>query len=948
MVVLEYWTRSDILSKAKFVPYFIIIMAASIPFLLSDYGIIDSVDANFPIRPFEKLMETLSTWDTSYGFGGNASFSNPNALPYYLVLAMASLFLNIETLSKLWYITIFALGGCSMYWFTTNFLREEYRTIGGISAAFFFMFNPVQVQALVHGISNFHLAWYSLPLVLTLFIKGFSARSNNSFFCYAVAFSLALTFLQMSTDIQNRIIIIIPYVLYIIFLLCKEDAKKRIVVRFAVILGLSLAFNAFWILPASISIDEVYNILSSEQEIYRSIENAGEGFLNIIRLAVAPTFAYYYEITWVIHIGLILFIIMIIGIVRSLKSSISRPIAVYLLFSMFLYIALTRGTLSPFGGVYEFIINIPGGDVLLTNAPQKYIYHLLLPFSFFIGFITTFLLTKLNAIAKKSFLQLGLQVLSVSLIGSSVILVSLPLFTHPQLNQSFSYMASVRIPQYYSDAYEWLEQQDDGSYRIFTVPPPAWRSYSHYNWSPYDMSEIIQPALSKQVVIDFPGVVQHNTQDQLPLIHLITDRMITDNDEDLTSTLSKLNVKYILKRDDLWFGAMGHNHISNNFELNYQHEQRFDSLTFYSIPNLGRIYFPDNVIMLRGDLPHMLQVNKFDIFNNTAFVLMDTESKSNIGRQFLNSSNTIIYAADNLRSELTQVNGTIYVKIVGSAYGGESVYNIYDITREAVVVTAGIGKSLAPHEKFSDQFSLEYLNSVGQVEIAEGDELVITDIGGGYSSNIITVGGNEELPTSINQPELDRQAWSALSIGYLIESEGAKINIPKDGYFRAESTTFASVRIVKDQSNIILRPAADDSTNNSIFIKKGTYEVFSESSQESPTLIIEDPINFPFKGAKPYLNEKSSTHIEIYNPSGRPYVAILTDGFSPLWKTQSDSQLHFIANGYANGFISGDGSNLSIIFLPQEFFFIGSIVSVSSIVMSLVILIRNSQRSIMS
>lgn len=873
-------------------------------------------------------------WDTSYGFGGNASFSNPNSLPYYLILAVASIFVNIETLSKLWYIAIFAIGGCSMYWFTTTFLKEQYRIIGGISAAFFFMFNPVQVQALVHGISNFHLAWYSLPFVLTLFIKAFSANNNNSFFRYSIAFSLALTFLQMSLDIQNRIIIVIPYILYIIFLLWREN-KKKIIRRFTVILGITLAVNTFWILPASISINEVYAIQSSEQVIYRSVENAGEQFLNIIRLAVAPTFSYYYETTWVVHLGLILFILSIIGIIRSLKSPV-RNIAIYLIFSMLLYMALTRGTQSPFGSIYQAVINIPGGDVLLTNAPQKYIYHLLLPLSFFIGIFTTFLLAKLNTIIKASFFQQGIKALCVCLIGLSMILVSLPLFTHPQINQSFSYMASVSVPQYYSDSYEWLKEQDNGSYRIFAVPPPAWRSYSHYNWSPYDMSEILQPALGKQIMIDFPGVTEHNTQGQLPLIHLISERTIT-NGEDLTDTLSKLNVKYVLKRDDLWFGAMGHNHIPNTFELKYDQEQRFGPLTFYPITNLGRIYFPDDIVMLRGDLPHMLQLNKFDIFNNTAFIIIDTIA-DDIDIPLHNASNTIIYAANSLQSELTQVDDTIHVTIVGSAKGGESFYNIYDVTQEAVVITVGIGKNLAPYEKVSDQFRLDYLNSVGQVEIAEGDELVITGIGEGFSSNVITIGSDENA-SSFNQPELDVHVRPTLSIGYLIETEAAKINIPKDGYFRVESASSNFVQIVKNQSNIILR-SADNPINNSIFIEKGKYQVFTESTQELPVLIIEDPVSYPFKNAKPYFVEQSPTHIEISNPSNAPYVAILTDGFSPLWSTQTSNSLHFLANGYANGFISTDGSNLSIKFLPQEFFLMGSIISISSIIVCLAILAR--------
>lgn len=930
---------------SKLLPYAAIITLAAIPFALSNEGIIDSVDAAFPLHPIETLFAKQWTWDTTLGFGGNASLSNPNTIPYHLTLAFLSLFFPVELLSKVWYIAIFALGGCSMYWFTTSFLKSNYKHIGGFMAAIFFMFNPVQVQALVHGISSFHYTWYALPLVLALFIKVFHVERQR-FLVYAIIFSLAYTILQASTDIQNRLIITMPYVLFFVYELARSKARKEVAARFLACLGILFFFNLFWIMPGMVSLGEVYEIQSSEQKLYRSLEGGGETFLNIIRLSVAPSFDLYNEI-WLIEIGLAVFIAAMIGLLHSIRMPEIRSIAIYLGISLFFFAILTRGDGSPFGGIYSAIFNAPFGDVLLTNAPAKYIYLLLVPMSFFVGTFAAYFGSSIAKFVKEHRIRLVIHSGAYFGIFLLIISVATPMFTHPNLGSFvvFDYMGSVEIPEYYSEAHDWLKS-DKSSFRVLTVPSPAWRGYSHYTWSPYDMAEVVPTALGRPIVMDLPGVGEFSTIGQLPLIRTIANNLDIEQTEGILNTMSKTNIKYVLVRNDLAAGAMGHLHV-NNFPTLNQERTDFGALSFYKVPHGGRVYFPDRMVILIGNANHMLYANAFPFLEKASYYLVSTGDVDRIPSTVLENADAIVYGSSGNRLAMLN-NNTLTVTITASSKGGDLPYNIYDITKGAIVISTGTGRYLEPYQSITNTFTLDYLNSVGQVQIDEGDEIVITGIGSGYATNILTVGpsqdGNGVLPSYIQERIQDAD----MKFGMIIPGNSAKIDIPVDGYFEVVGTyDNDSLLGLSLRSDNTLEISGDGSPR--IFLNRGTYTITNVSGSNPPFFIRTSPQldqsgwSVIQENTRLSFVENSPTSISIYNPSKEPYIAVLTDGNSALWKTDRNA-IRFVADGYANGFIIPEGTNLDIYFEPQSYFTFGSIISILSVLVSAAWLMRMTLR----
>ncbi|NWG36466.1 alpha-(1-_3)-arabinofuranosyltransferase family protein [Nitrososphaera sp.] len=926
---------------SKLFPYAVIITLAAIPFALSNEGIIDSVDAAFPLHPIETLFSKQWTWDTTLGFGGNASLSNPNTIPYHLILAFLSLFFPVELLSKVWYIAIFALGGCSMYWFTTSFLKSDYKQIGGFMAAIFFMFNPVQVQALVHGISNFHYTWYALPLVLALFIKVFNVERQR-FLLYAIIFSLAYTILQTTTDIQNRLIIMMPYILFFVYELARNKARKEVAARFLACLGILFFFNLFWIMPSIVSLGEVYEIQSSEQKTYRSLEGGGETFLNIIRLSVAPSFDLYKEI-WLIEVGIVIFIAAMIGLLHSIRMPEMRSVATYLGISLFFFAILTRGEESPFGGIYSAIFNAPFGDVLLTNAPAKYIYLLLVPMSFFVGIFVSFFGSNIAKLVRGHRIRLIIH--SSAYIGVFLLIVSVatPMFTHPNLGNFvvFDYMGSVKVPEYYSEAYDWLKS-DKSSFRVLAVPSPAWRGYSHYTWSPYDMAEIIPTALGRPIVMDLPGVGEFSTIGQLPLTRTIANNLDIEQTEGILNTMSKTNIKYVLVRNDLAAGAMGHLHV-NNFPVLNQERTDFGALSFYKVPQGGRVYFPDRMVILIGNTNHMLYANAFPFFEKASYYLVGTGDVDRIPYSVVENADAIIYGSSGNRLAMLD-NNTLSVTITASSKGGDIPYNIYDITKGAIVISTGTGRYLEPYQSITNTFTLDYLNSVGQVQIDEGDEIVITGIGSGYATNTLTMGPSQDgdgiLPSYIQGRIQD----AALKFGMIIPGNSAKIDIPVAGYFEVAGTDDdGSLLGLSIRSDNTLEISRDGSPR--IFLNRGTYVINNVSGSIPPFFIRTSP-QLGQNGwagiqenSKLSFVENSPTSISIYNPSKEPYIAVLTDGNSALWKTDSNA-IRFVADGYANGFIIPEGNTINIYFEPQTYFTVGSIISILAVLVSVAWLTR--------
>lgn len=910
----------------------VILTFAILPFsnLIQQPGIINSVDANFPLDIEREFFNKLSTWNSNYNFGSDVSLSHLPEITYVFPLYVLNKFLSLESVHRLWFIGIYFIGGISMYFFGKNLSFNKYKEITGLIAGLFFMYNPLQVQYLVHGISPFNFALYLFPLSLLIFIKKFpSNNSNYNIVKNAIIFSLVFSFTQVTLDVQNRILIMYPYLLYAIIRISTSKRKRDDSRYFLLSLIFFFVFNLYWILPSQTTLFGTFELLASEQEIYRDLE--GVDLSNLITLSAnTSSFRDFYSNVNIMSLGFFLSALIFAAPLAFFRNkTILLP---FMIIWIIIFLALALGTNDPFGFIYEEIYNTNFGKIFLPNAANKFEFFLMLPYSFFIGTSISLLIELISNQLKTKLLKSLVYFIVISLAISGFIVYSLPLVDHNKIqNPNFKYLEPVQIPDYYQDTNEWLKKQE-ANFRVFTVPPPIWRSYSNYDWSIYDMSDITRSALDVPIVMETSYANEIGSLGQNPLIRAIRDIYYHEGIENLSNALRSLNIKYILVRDDLVeppYGSMGHYAMSSK-EPQLEKTANFGKLTLYSINTTttlsSRIHTADFVVGLVGNVRDMVYLMNYPEFSKSDFYIM--KDADEIQKLYdLDKVNWFVIASNPATIRFID-HDTIEVIITRPPTIGSYLFNIYDITKSSAIVTTGFGENTRPFDQIKKTFKISELNVKAASKIEIGDELAIE--WNGIISNVVTYQGESTkiLPNlGLSQTIKEEIEFGRKNLGYFLPEDYGIINIEIPGEYQVISLKIKELEFeLIDEQHLEIK----NGKNNRVFLDKGTYFVNVDENlkEDNSYLIYYKGKNYQNNYQIPETKILSDTQFIVY-PSVNANFIILTDGFSPGWiAIQEGSRLqHFVINGYANGFYLLNDSPVEINYLPQTIFVYSGIAS---------------------
>lgn len=173
----------------RFGLFFALPLAVFAP-LLSSYGLFESGDANFPLKPFP--LDAVLPWDATTSAGADNVFVGVPRLVYHLVInVLMAISYDRQEAQWLWYSCMVWLGLTGAFLLARRLGAGRY----AVALAVFYAFNLWVYDRISQG--PLILSYQALPLVVYLFLKYLSQRTVANALYFSCAVILVIPSLQV-------------------------------------------------------------------------------------------------------------------------------------------------------------------------------------------------------------------------------------------------------------------------------------------------------------------------------------------------------------------------------------------------------------------------------------------------------------------------------------------------------------------------------------------------------------------------------------------------------------------------------------------------------------------------------------------------------------------------------------------------------------------------------
>lgn len=446
------------LLRGKYIIFFFAVFSL-IPLAWAPLGtIIAGGDDNYLLNP--AFFFHFSAWDNSgYYLNLNSFFSR--IFPFgFLWWSLQKLSFNSALVEKVWLWSMWFIGCVSIYYLAKVFFPKDYKIIGIFSAIFYFLnpfttFIPLTITLIYPHTF--------LPLLLAFFVKGIMGKSDKERLFYAILFGLAaLLAAPTFASPPNALAFMLMPLFYFLFSIYKEglaNISQKIIFSIEALISLVL-FNLYHIWST------VYIwFFGGSENIVTSLGNQlfkTSSLFDVFRTLGGWAFGLHplksYEAMFYDNFGIVFFSYLLVIITFSSILYINKNKNVLFLFlSAIVLLFLVKGTLAPFGGIYQSLFDnfnfFKGFREPWTKFSPPYVMSLSLLFGY-----SCWRLIDLANIRNR--IWSGAAIL--------IILAALLCVGFPALNGANIFdldlpgqrSTKIKIPQYWNDFVAWTEKNN--------------------------------------------------------------------------------------------------------------------------------------------------------------------------------------------------------------------------------------------------------------------------------------------------------------------------------------------------------------------------------------------------------------------------------------------------------------------------------------------------------
>lgn len=497
---------------------------------------------------FEK--QVLYIWS---GFPHVLVASDAANLPFFGFWASLLLF-NVPPLiiQRLLYFLVLLFSGLSAYYLVSFFIRER---ISRLIASIFYMFNSFSIIS--YGIESSAIAYFALPLLAGLLLRGLKEKKNKYVFLFAIVSFLTTPIATNFTNFMSIwIVLLIFYLYHLIFI---ESRKLSSIFYGSKILLIYLIVNTFWITGLIISLQSK-NITIQPQISVTSVylNSQKSSILNVFRLGLVsyiffiPNAGYPYSIFYSTPISIIATLTIPILAFSAIALYPRNKNVIYFSIISLLFIFLAKGTHPPLESVNRILYQHIPGFIIFREPWKNFDYMIVSCFALLIGYTADKVIKKIKKLRVKLKREI-IVALFLFLVFFAIFASAWPLVTGDHFTRTGISNSHVKIPSYWFEANNWFNSQNE-DFRILLTPRNT--QFTHYNWESIsgmgahivygrETMLINKPLLFYMPVIPYYmwGRMYHVINMFYDIMHLNTTKLL--------NYLSLLNVKYILQRNDL-------------------------------------------------------------------------------------------------------------------------------------------------------------------------------------------------------------------------------------------------------------------------------------------------------------------------------------------------------------------------------------------------------------
>ncbi len=929
----------------------------------------------FPTDGISYFHEITSTWIDTMAMGV-ANFKGTAAAVYGLYVSITdSIGLSSVASEKMLFYCLFISAGLSMYYLTHVIgLGRPWRLL----AALFFMMNPVAINQF--GTPFTYLAYGCAPLLLGLYINGLEKGKGLK---YILFLALVWTLIMSSSYVDPGYLIMHVGVLclYLLYHVAVHRNSKTAIqgIKFtSTLFAFVVLLNAFWLIPLSSGFEsEVAKStvpVSNNEAIYKSLSAdlpdavqllGYDGYQGEYKGDTIFPWASWYFRTPTIIIG---FLISAIALLSLLWRGVGRKHMYYFGLLLVAGLILQTGSNPPFGDPTLWFIKETPYFMTSFRNPLKFQLLVSLALAPLLGVGLSMIFKYLTERCRRVLLS-ALLVTVFFIFG---IYYPWPMWAGTVFQEGGDVLpsAKVQIPQYYSEAREWLNDSEE-DFRIFPLPYST-NYLNCYNWqSGYNGLNV------DRLLLDSPTIAMNDGTEgyQIPL------QVASEIEEGfpgdyLTRLLELLRVKYILMhRDTNWNYIDGdpsffdHDLERLEFFLDTQSQlhlaKSFGSLEFYSVGDntyVPHIYASTTATLVNGGLDNfadLLSIPKYDIRSATfisdsnlasrldhlvqrltetrEYEILETNLPENTGADF-ESGNFESWTTRNM------ANGTVRVTNLDSTQG--------DFAAEIVLPSHGRESGVYKDFGYDGRSPINISASMKIVsqEPPSGSSIYVY----GYDANdvekvriIYHMYDNWDWPTG---SPADMKHGTDQDISYYVLRHDLGdppldtwINVnrnPKDEFEERYPGIWDSLNLNRIRVELTawgdapLVSRYDDVQTTNLIPGYFSYNSLrlSEESNHTPVITYEkvNPTKY-----KVHINTSDPFFLifsESYNSQWKAYInktGDSTNWIEALYQNPLPEDIHLQSNGYANTWYIDEAGqyDITLYFRPQSLFYVGAVIS---------------------
>jgi hypothetical protein len=500
------WSNGNTLGLCICIILFFTISVIILRDLIFSPGLLIWVDNHVPITSvqwYAQLYRHFFLWDSFHLTGipfyalGDSYIHYMVRLPFFLATQ------SIEITLKLFVLFAMTIPAIGMYYMSYKLTK---RKIIGFASGFLYMLNPWTVDRFVAGNTDMLIAYGLIPVVFTLVYQSVhnyegKRRNNYKILLAGIIASIVAIQLQMFYILTG---ILILYALFLFIVefkggryyknirgLLKFSIKNK-VVPVLLVIGISFAINAYWIIPLQFSPMLSRSISSHYPPIEELFFLSSKGSpLNALRMSTLAT--NYADDIMQNNLGpfytawiAISFLLVIVLISSLFLTKLSSTI-IFFVILLVIGVALSMGVKAtpPLDSLYLILFeNFP--LFYAFRDPSKWVVLVILSYSAILASLLSFLLTRRSISSessasriKKLALAIVRQKTNLVLAAISILLVSLalPFFLDGNFGGNIQ---PIIYPSEYPDSINWLNRQNTED-RLALFPPDF---ETRYDWMP--------------------------------------------------------------------------------------------------------------------------------------------------------------------------------------------------------------------------------------------------------------------------------------------------------------------------------------------------------------------------------------------------------------------------------------------------------------------------------